>query len=165
MPAHHLYLLRHATAEEAAAGQSDADRALLPKGKQQVRRVAAFCERHDLRPDVLLTSPLRRAMQTSHLLAARLHPGSVPETAEWLRLGVPTPEALAALAQRLDDATGSLWLVGHEPDLSSLLEELLGATAGSFRLKKASLSCLALAGPGVRGASLAWSLPCALMGG
>ena len=50
--------LRHATAEPHTL--EDADRALVKKGKNQVKRVADFCRKNALLPGVLFSSPLRR---------------------------------------------------------------------------------------------------------
>lgn len=156
-----LYLLRHATAQDRALPIADAERTLVPKGRRQVRQVAAFCKRQHLVPRWIVSSPIVRARQTAEALAHQL-PGSGPaQFADWLRNDTPTDAALAGVHTLLAAQPGEPWLVGHEPDLSALLAALIGAPASAVVLKKASLSCLQLNGDGQ--AQLLWSLPCGLM--
>ena len=169
-----IVLLRHATAQEPRPDLPDARRELVAKGERQARDVAAWCQRHGLRPGRLLTSPLPRAAQTAALLARHLDGCPAPEPADWLQIGTPTATSLArlrALLQPLSQAPADAgpapepWLVGHEPDLSALIAALLHGTRPALWPKKASLTCLdcpdGLAAP----ARLLWHVPCALMGG
>lgn len=156
-----LYLLRHAIAQDKALPITDADRTLTPKGRRQMRQVAAFCKRQQLVPRLFLSSPVVRARQTAEALANQL-PGCGPLLlVDWLRNDTPTDTALAGLHAVLAQQPGDPWLVGHEPDLSALLAALIEAPPGAVLLKKASLSCLQLpdAGP----AQLLWTLPCQRM--
>ena len=157
-----LYLLRHATAQDKALPIADAQRTLVPKGRRQVRDVAAFCKRQRLLPRLLVSSPVVRARQTAEALAHQL-PGCGPlQLADWLRNDTPTDSALAGLRQLRAEHPGDPWLVGHEPDLSALLAALIGAPADAVLLRKASLSCLLLKGDDR--AQLLWTLPPAQMG-
>lgn len=160
-PARLLYLLRHATAQDKTLPLPDADRTLIPKGRRQMRAVAAFCLRQKLVPQWIISSPIVRARETAEALVRQV-PGSGPvQFADWLRNDTPTPVALDGLRGLLAHHPGDPWLVGHEPDLSGLLAALIGAPADAILLKKASLSCLQLRGDGP--AQLLWSLPPALM--
>ncbi|MEX8495870.1 histidine phosphatase family protein [Sphaerotilus sp.] len=162
-----LYFLRHATAQDRTLPIPDAERALTEKGLSQARAVAGFCERQGLLPQRLLCSPLVRAVETATQFSHRLPDCPMPQIVDWLRLGTPAQEALAHLRDTIDTspAAGSLWMVGHEPDLSDLISRLLGSPHPIVRVKKASLTCLTVqahrtAPPG----QLLWSVPCALMG-
>lgn len=81
-----LVLLRHGESTFNAArvftGLLDAD--LTPAGEAQVAVAAGLLERAGLRPDVLVTSPMRRASRTADLLFAEL--GHTPETIVTWRL-------------------------------------------------------------------------------
>ena len=61
-----LYLLRHGDAEPRGTLTSDAERALTAKGKRDVEAVAAQAKIGNVRPDVVLTSPMSRAIDTCH---------------------------------------------------------------------------------------------------
>ena len=116
-----LYVMRHGPAEDHAATGRDQDRALTPKGRDRVREVVHLLEAENEMPARILTSPLLRAAQTAEIVGAagNLAPEVAPE------LG-PTGRALD-LVKRLRGAGISTVVVGHEPDLSELVEQLLGA--------------------------------------
>ena len=170
-----LCFLRHATAQDRALGLPDAERALIDKGKRQMRTVARFCEKQGLLPRHLLCSPLVRAVETATLLHRHLPGCPAPQVVDWLAPGTPVEHALDELHLLVEHAPDpdpdadaeSLWMVGHEPDLSGLISRLLGSEEPVLRLRKASLTRLAitrdLMPAGAPPAQLLWSLPCALM--
>lgn len=152
-----LYLLRHADAETEAA--TDAERALSEKGKAQANRVAEFCERQDVKPAVIIASPLRRAQQTAKVLAEKL--GIELETAPWLACGATPVGTLRQLSGRKHP---SVMLVGHEPDLGLLVGHLLGiGKGGAVHVRKASLFLLEIAAFQAGGGRLEWSIPAKMM--
>jgi len=154
-----LTFLRHATAEDHNLPIPDEARRLTPKGHQQVQRVASFCKRHALLPTHLLCSPLVRALETAQGL--REHLANCPKAVmvSWLAHGVDTQTALAALAANGDN---NIWLVGHEPEFSTLIAHLLGSPNSRIKVKKAGLIRLDVdmtSGVG----ELQWNIPNALM--
>ena len=154
-----LYLLRHAEAVDEA--ESDAARALTEKGETQARKVGKFCVKNQFIPQIILTSPLKRAEQTARIVAKEiknaefiidpvLSAGMQPETAL---------DELKAYAR-----FNSLMLVGHEPDFSLLAAHLLGIPLReSLRLRKASLTAMKLSAMRPGGAVLEFTLPPKLM--
>jgi phosphohistidine phosphatase len=133
-----LLVLRHADADTVAA--HDDDRALSEKGILQARRVGRYCRTVAIVPELILTSPLRRARETAELFAAE---ASAPRTevAPFLACGMQPAKALKELAAWANVA--SLLLVGHEPDLGLLIAELLGISRpGRIHVRKASLALL-----------------------
>ena len=168
-----LYFLRHATAQDRHLPIPDAARTLTEKGLRQTRAVARFCERQGLRPHRLLSSPLVRAVETATHISQHLPDCPRPQVVDWLRLGTPVLHALAELRETVHahrsvgpttTDTDSLWLVGHEPDLSDLISRLLGSAHPIVRVKKASLTCITVDSHGQQPGQLLWSVPCALMG-
>ena len=91
-----------------------------------------------IEPDAVVTTPLRRAVETARPIAAML---DVP----LIRTGCCEPgfdeAAFAAVIDRHGEAR-SLTLVGHEPDLSELVGYLTGAhvRAAQGRASRASTS-------------------------
>ena len=155
-----LYLLRHATAEDHGI-RPDAERALVDKGWKQTRRVAAFCRAHDIRPSLVLTSPLVRARETAEGFCGGL--GLPPPiVVPWLGLGRAAREAPEELHAYRDH--DSVCLVGHEPDFSMLAAGLLGLSAGRVRVSKASLLAMEMTSPAPGRATLLFFLPNKLMG-
>ena len=130
-----LYFMRHGEAEDTVAGQSDADRRLTERGLQRSRQAGAALRRMEVTLDLILTSPLRRAVQTAESVGEELQ--------------VPVTVADALAGPSLDDVRqmweehgrpGSLLLVGHEPDFSHLVGELLDGA--EVEMKQGAIACL-----------------------
>ena len=69
MNALELYWLRHGIAEDKRPGNSDAERHLTQEGIEEVRFVAKFLDQLDVDFDLILSSPLVRAMETAQATA------------------------------------------------------------------------------------------------
>ena len=163
-----LRLVRHAIAVERAAwalrGRADADRPLTETGKARFRKVAAGLQREVPALDRILSSPLRRAVETATLLGAA-YGKLAADVREELAPGSPAvadPGTLAAWLGDALDAERSLAvaLVGQEPQLSRLAGWLLTGEARSlFDLRKGGACLLELAeAPAPRAARLLWLL-------
>jgi phosphohistidine phosphatase len=130
-------ILRHGVAEKLRPGGSDAERVLTPKGREKLRRVLRLARAAAVRPSIILTSPLVRAVQTAEVAAAILpHRREVVRTNALLPTASPE-EVWQELRSRKKEQ--ELLLVGHEPLLSQLIGYLLGAPGLRVELKKAGL--------------------------
>jgi len=107
----------------------DADRALTAEGKRKMLRIAAGLKRLGVVPDVVLSSPLRRAEETAAVVAGVLAPELPVEPYPLLAPGHAAVEVLKGL--RSYRTARALVLVGHQPDLGLLASQLL---TGSGRL-------------------------------
>lgn len=147
-----LYFLRHGNAGPPRAVDDDA-RELTADGMAALRAAAPLWRRLNLRPDVVLTSPLRRASQTAQLVCAAV--GGTPVPDERLRPGARWADFAQAMASHAD--ARRVMFVGHEPDLSTAVVELTGAAA--VRMRKGGLACLEFYGiPEPGGGEIAWLL-------
>jgi phosphohistidine phosphatase len=153
-----LYLLRHADADTFA--DRDEDRTLSEKGLAQAKKVARFCARQEIAPELILSSPVRRAHETGLIVSAQLH--SELEVVPWLACGM-NPEH-ATLELRDHRALSAAMIVGHEPDFSRLAAHLLGLSGEErIAVRKASLTLLEVEHFRASGAQLHFSLPCRMM--
>ena len=118
-----MYLVRHGIAGPAPSGMSDNDRALTPDGKRKMRRIAVGLRRLGVAPDVVLSSPLRRAEETAVILINTLARQRRVEIYPPLAPGHDPAELLKGL--RPHRAARELVLVGHQPDLGQLASHLL----------------------------------------
>ena len=154
-----LILLRHGKAE-AAHPQGDAARALVDKGRKQADRAGRLLKAAGLTPEIVLTSPLLRAVQTADdFCRAAALPGPVVQG--WLACGCLPETALAELAAFHDFKRVAI--VGHEPDLSRLIQWCLGAYGDAIDMKKGTLACLSL-NPPSRYGTLLYLVPPKLAG-
>jgi phosphohistidine phosphatase len=123
-----LFVMRHGSAEDAAPSGIDGDRALTATGRKRVRHVAKALVDLDEAPSHIVSSPLVRAVQTAEIVAlvtsTKLedHGGSV----EIRRELSPGGEGSALVRSLLASGGKRVMVVGHEPDLSGLVESLLG---------------------------------------
>jgi phosphohistidine phosphatase len=109
-----LLVVRHAIAGPAGAGVRDAERELTHEGRQKMRRAVAGLQQLELRLDLVLHSPWRRAAQTAELLAPLLVDGGEVRACAQLA-AEPGPALLDALRG------GRVAVVGHEPWVSQLV--------------------------------------------
>jgi len=139
-----LFLLRHGIAvdREEMDFNGDAARPLTPKGRRQLRKVAAALRALKVKPDVILSSPLVRAQQTAELVAKQLKLSGKTALSYELQPG-GSVEKLVRHVAALKPVPENVLLVGHEPDLSELLSLLVvGTITGGFSLKKAGVARL-----------------------
>jgi phosphohistidine phosphatase len=152
-----LYILRHADADTVAA--TDDERFLSEKGVMQSQRIARFCDAHNFKPDVIFTSPLRRAHQTAKFVGDVLR--SELRTVRWLSCGA---QPSAILGHIKEANLHSAMLVGHEPDLSQFVAYLVGApNSARVRVKKATLAHLVVEEFAPGGARLEFLIPARLL--
>lgn len=154
-----LYLLRHAEAEPTAF--TDADRRLTDVGREQAERVGRFCQSHDLRPELVVSSPFHRAVETAQPVSAALGVECVVDG--FLASGMHPEDGLREL-QAYRRSRGVM-LVGHQPDLGLLAASLIGLPrAESFSVPKASLIAIEVSFLAPGGGKLKFCLPPQLMG-
>ncbi len=60
-----LLILRHGKAKRGPEHPSDADRPLTKRGKEDATRAGQACREMGLLPDIVLSSPAKRARQTA----------------------------------------------------------------------------------------------------
>ena len=156
-----LLLVRHADAGDPAAfsrtGRADDERPLSQRGEEQIRRAAAALR--ELLPGcgTVVSSPLRRAVQTAELLCGA-YGLAAPVQTRVLVPGVPLKEFVAWMT-RFDEMQ-CVAAVGHEPHLSELATWLAtGASESRIQLKKGA-ACLITFTRGVRAGdgTLQWLL-------
>ena len=151
-----LYFLRHGKAGQGdPSDPTDDARELTDTGVAELRAAGDLWRRLNLRPDVILSSPLPRALQTAQLLAKGIGSSHEPITDDRLRPGADWADLARALAAHRD--ARRVMFVGHEPDFSMAVQELTGARA--VRMRKGGLACVEFPGITEPGAGeLAWLL-------
>lgn len=134
-----IYVLRHGIAEDVAPGGSDAERALTPEGKRRLRAVLVQARRAGIHPDLVVSSPLKRAVETAEIAAAVLSVESPRIRSAALVPSGSSDRVWKEIRSRHEE---SVLIAGHEPLLSSLVAFLLGCPALLVRMKKAALVAL-----------------------
>lgn len=117
-----MYIMRHGPAEDDSPSGQDFDRALTASGRERVARVAQELHSKGEGPRVILASPLVRALQTAELMAYFCKP---EEPVRVRREIAPGGDLRGLLYELIRGGQGRVMLVGHEPDLSSLVAGVL----------------------------------------
>lgn len=141
-----LYLMRHGTAEETGKGSgTDFDRALTVRGRKRIREIGRALRDNWILPDIIVASPVVRALQTAEIVAATLDPD---EPVVVRRELAPGGELLPLVGELLRSELESGLLVSHEPGLSGLLSALLGAGVWQTTFSKGMVVALRVSGDG-----------------
>jgi phosphohistidine phosphatase len=139
-------VIRHGHAGDpvADAARDDA-RALSARGKAQARRAGSALARLGLLPRAVWTSPLRRAAQTADAAAAAARTDAHRVVSDALLPEEPPGRLLAELAETVVPAGKAplvLWLVGHEPHLSSFVALCAEDLPHDLRIRKGDVLVL-----------------------
>jgi phosphohistidine phosphatase len=156
-----IYLVRHAVAQQLGKKNefTDEKRSLTSQGRERMRDIARGLKRLGVVPDLIMTSPLVRAMETGDILAEVLGVDQKQvRRSQALSPGGSFDKLFAELKQQ--KRIESVALVGHEPDLSSLISRIVSGDGNlSVPLKKGGVCCINVAEtvPAFKG-SLIWLL-------
>ncbi len=126
-----LAVIRHGIAEDAgpATRYRDEPRRLTDQGVARMRSAAAGIARLGIRPEVILSSPLARCVQTAEIVAAATAADVHVHAA--LRPGARSAALLDLLAGYPD--ADCVAVCGHQPDLSEITADLSGSAVNYRR--------------------------------
>src|SRR5208282_1223458 len=135
-----LYLMRHADAGLPRGNPTlDAKRGLIKDGKQQCIQMAALLSTFKVQVDVILSSPLKRAMQTAQLVGTELGYDGKIEISPALNPESSYLDFQKMLAKYVDRE--GVLAVGHNPSLFQFLGKLVTGNGGAnLRVRKGSVA-------------------------
>ena len=138
-----LYIIRHAIAQPLGQQNdfTDEKRALTSEGRDRMREAMKGLRKLEVELDLILTSPLVRAVETTEIVAAALEVGKkeIEQTVS-LAPGASVDELFAEIKRRA--GAESIALIGHQPDLGELISTIVRGDEGlAMQLKKGSV-CL-----------------------
>jgi phosphohistidine phosphatase len=118
-----LLILRHAKSSWKKPGLADHDRPLNKRGKGDAPRMGQWVEQQDLVPDLIITSTANRARVTAEVVAENSGYEGEIQLERSFYMGYP--EAYLEVLRQLPDEVQTVMVVGHNPGLEELLEELV----------------------------------------
>ncbi|MEX0688087.1 MAG: histidine phosphatase family protein [Pirellulales bacterium] len=143
----HLFIVRHAVAEEAGPGIDDHGRRLTPRGSKRFARMIRRLRRlrrliaSGLEIDLVATSPLVRCRETAEILAGACagRPriavvDALAPSSNWQELVEWTVE---------QDAARVAW-VGHAPCVGRLVALSIGDASAAVRMDKGAIAAVSL---------------------
>lgn len=119
-----LYILRHAKSSWDNADLSDFERPLNERGLKAAPLVGGVMKANGFEPEIVLSSPARRAEQTAALIKESAGIGAAIQFDE--RIYEASPARLLEIIAEQNEKAASFLLVGHNPGLEGLLKFLTG---------------------------------------
>lgn len=149
-----LFFLRHGIASDQSEWKGDdAQRPLTGEGIEKMKRSASSLQELKLSVEVIITSPLTRARQTAEIVAKKLDCKLIEDTR--LSPGFNIDKLSGMLLDHPKAET--IMFVGHEPDFSATVAELIGG--GLIEFKKGGLAMVELPNPRKCRGELIWLIP------
>ena len=150
-----IYFVRHGKAEDFGPSGADEDRRLTPEGKREVAAVAKHLRRLDEKIGAVLSSPLKRAVETAELLAKEL--GVKTHVVPELDPPISAQKVLSFVKKHEEHR---IVLVGHEPGFGQTIARWLETHVHAVPMKKAAIARLDVPEEGEGGTiELAWMAP------
>jgi len=118
-----LFLVRHAKSSWDEPALPDKDRSLNDSGKRDAPRMGERLAKRDVRPDLILSSPARRALTTAQIIAKKLDYKRKDIVVDD-RLYAVEADDLLHVIRKLGDKPKRVMLFGHNPELTELAHRL-----------------------------------------
>jgi phosphohistidine phosphatase len=118
-----LLLVRHAKSSRDDPSLPDRDRPLDERGERDAPKMGKRLAKRDVKPDLLVSSPAKRALATAQLIAEEI--GYKRKDIEVNdRLYASDADTLLEVIQELDDKLRCVMLFGHNPEFTELAHRL-----------------------------------------
>jgi phosphohistidine phosphatase len=117
-----LHLLRHAKSSWDDPSLADLDRPLATRGRRAAGKIGAHLRRAGIAPELVLSSPSRRTLETLDLLKL---PDERVRIEDALYAG--GADELLAVLRTVPRSVPSVLLIGHNPGLQQLAVQLAGS--------------------------------------
>jgi phosphohistidine phosphatase len=132
-----ILLMRHAKAEPGVPGQTDFERPLAPRGREDAERMGRAVAKLACVPDAIVSSPAARAKETAELAArAMKFEGTIRMERE---LYASSGEEWLTALRAVPASAGSALVVAHSPGIEEAAALACGASSGSFDVPTAGL--------------------------
>jgi phosphohistidine phosphatase len=127
----YIYLVRHAKSSWKDKLLSDRQRPLNKRGKENAPMMAERLKERDGIPELIVSSPAKRAQMTANTLAAVIGYDSEQITTDE-RLYFQDMDGILEVIQDTPETANSVMIVGHNPDMTDLLNLLAGHVTGNM---------------------------------
>ena len=119
-----LYVVRHAKSSWDDPDKADFDRPLNDRGKRDAPRMGKRLKEKDIHPDLMLSSPAKRALSTCKRIAKEL--GYQKEKIKEDRLLYHAgDDQILSVLQNVNDKQTSVMIFGHNPGLTDFVNSLM----------------------------------------
>ena len=118
-----LYLIRHAKSDWSDGTLSDFERGLKKRGHKDLDTISSYMSLQQLKPDLIISSLALRAQTTADQLGKKIgYEGRIHYMEE---LYNSRPETLMNVLTLQDDSYETIFLIGHNPELTEFANFLV----------------------------------------
>jgi phosphohistidine phosphatase len=118
-----LFLVRHAKSSRDEPALPDKDRPLNDRGKRDAPNMGKRLAKRDVAPDLILSSPAKRALETARIIAKKLD-YKLADIVVDERLYATGSNDLLDVIRKLGAKPKTVMLFGHNPELTELAHRL-----------------------------------------
>ena len=118
-----LFLVRHAKSSWDDVALPDKERPLADRGKRDAPMMGKRLAKRKVKPDLILSSPARRALSTAEIIAKELNYRADDIVVDD-RLYATEAETLLGVIGELSDKLKCVMLFGHNPEFTDLAHRL-----------------------------------------
>ncbi len=134
-----IVIIRHAKAEALHNDESDFDRKLTERGKKNAAEVAKILSVKNIRPEVMISSPAKRALRTAKIFADRFDmKKSAVITKDFLYADYSMDEIVKMLSEEFD-SFGNVFIIGHNPVIVQLISSFCTSFEADFPTSAATV--------------------------
>ncbi len=114
-----IYLVRHAKSSWKNPGLADFDRPLNKRGKRDAPFIGDLLNKKDINPDIILSSPAKRAKKTAIEIAKKLE-YPLKEIIYKEEMYEASDMELLKLMKKIDENISAVMMFAHNPGLTQL---------------------------------------------
>ena len=122
-----LYVVRHAKASWSNNVSSDYERPLDSKGESDIKKLSLYLKSKNYTPEYILTSAAKRTLETSKIISSVLFDKIIPPLKEEPLIYEASETTFLNIISSIDSKYNSLMIVGHNPTITSLINEVSDA--------------------------------------
>ena len=140
-----LYIIRHGIAidREDPKSPADPERFLTEEGIDKTKEIAKRVAGFKIKPELFISSPYVRAMQTAEIFAAAFdYPKQKIRRSDSLLPGTEPSHFFREISKEKNVST--IFCFGHAPQLDDLVATALGSKHHVTQLKKAGVAAIEL---------------------
>jgi phosphohistidine phosphatase len=128
-----VFLIRHAETEKSRNGLADADRNLTKNGLADCQLMAERLLKRNLSPDLIISSPAVRAVQTAEVFAGLFDYETAAIAKEPILYESYDIESFVRIINQIDNQIDTVFLIGHNPTFTQLAGYILGGIEYSMK--------------------------------
>jgi phosphohistidine phosphatase len=118
-----LYIIRHAKSSWDDTDQPDFERPLNNRGVHDADKIAQKLNVEKISPDLILSSPAKRALTTANIFAVKLN-YPIEKIVVVEKIYEAGLKELTSVLQAIENSYKNVMLFGHNPGLTSLVNML-----------------------------------------